>query len=48
MQNQAELEQKKESLYKTRLDIIKGGGAQRWSPETPRMNRRSPNRITNR
>ena len=30
--NQAELEAKKQSLYKTRLDIIKGEGAQNWTP----------------
>jgi hypothetical protein len=32
--NQAELEAKKQSLYKTRLDIIKGEGAQNWTPNT--------------
>jgi hypothetical protein len=31
-QNQAELERKKRDLYKTRLDIIKGQGAQQWTP----------------
>jgi hypothetical protein len=32
-QNQAELERKKQDLYKTRLDIIKGQGGQQWSPD---------------
>ena len=31
--NQAELEAKKASLYKTRLDIIKGGCGQRCEPD---------------
>lgn len=30
--NQAEIEQKKQSLYKTRLDIEKGLGGQSWTP----------------
>jgi hypothetical protein len=30
--NKAELERKKQSLYETRLDIIKSQGAQSWSP----------------
>lgn len=29
-QNQAEIEQKKRSLYQQRLDIIKSQGAQEW------------------
>lgn len=31
--NQAELEAKRENLYKTRLDIIKGQGAQSFTPD---------------
>lgn len=31
-QNKAELAQKRQSLYKTRLDIIKGQGGQSWTP----------------
>jgi|HubBroStandDraft_2_1064218.scaffolds.fasta_scaffold469825_2 hypothetical protein len=31
-ESQAELEAKKQSLYQTRLDIIKGQGGQNWSP----------------
>lgn len=30
--NQAELENKRQSLYKTRLDIIKGQGKENWTP----------------
>jgi hypothetical protein len=30
--NKAELEAKKQNLYQTRLDIIKGQGAQIWTP----------------
>jgi hypothetical protein len=37
--NKAELEAKKESLYQTRLDIIKGQGAQQWEPD---KNKRAP------
>ncbi len=32
-QNRAELERKKQDLYKTRLDIIKSQGGQQWAPE---------------
>jgi len=32
-QNQAELETKRQSLYKERLDIIKGQGEQQWIPD---------------
>ncbi len=32
-QNQAELEAKRQSLYQTRLDIIKGQGAENWTPD---------------
>jgi hypothetical protein len=32
--NAAELETKKQNLYQTRLDIIKGEGAQTWTPNT--------------
>ncbi len=32
-QNQAEIENKRQSLYKERLDIVKGQGNQSWSPE---------------
>jgi hypothetical protein len=38
-QNQAELESKKQNLYQTRLDIIKGQGKEVWTPD---MNRRAP------
>lgn len=31
-QTQQEIEQKKQSLFQTRLDIIKGQGAQSWTP----------------
>ena len=31
-QAMAEIEQKKQSLYQTRLDIIKGQGQQSWTP----------------
>lgn len=31
--NQAELEQKRQHLYQTRLDIIKGQGAQTFTPD---------------
>lgn len=31
-ENKAELEAKKQSLYQTRLDIIKGQGSQTWEP----------------
>jgi|HubBroStandDraft_6_1064221.scaffolds.fasta_scaffold22339_5 hypothetical protein len=37
--NKAELEAKKQSLYQTRLDIIKGQGAQSW---TPNMGTKAP------
>jgi hypothetical protein len=36
--NKAELESKKQNLYKTRLDILKSHGAQHWSPERGGMN----------
>lgn len=32
-QNQAELEQKKKSIYEQRLDIIKSQGQQSWHPK---------------
>lgn len=32
-QNQAEIEQKKKSLYQERLDIIKSQGGQVWKPK---------------
>lgn len=31
--NKSELEAKKQSLYQTRLDIIKGQGQQVWTPD---------------
>jgi hypothetical protein len=31
--NRQELELKKANLYKTRLEIIKGQGAQQWTPD---------------
>jgi len=34
MDNQAEIEQKRRSLYQTRLDVIKSQGAQQWSSPT--------------
>lgn len=40
-QNQAELEQKKQSLFQTRLDIIKGEGGQAWTPSRPIANTKS-------
>jgi len=37
-QNQAQLEQKRQNLYKTRLDIIKGQGGQNWTADrSPRL-----------
>ncbi len=30
--NKQELAEKKQSLYQTRLDIIKGQGAEQWTP----------------
>lgn len=30
--NKAELEAKKQNLFQTRLDIIKGQGAEQWKP----------------
>lgn len=36
-QTQAEIERKKQSLFQTRLDIIKGQGAQSWTPSKPAM-----------
>lgn len=32
-QNQAEIEQKRKSLYQERLDIIKSQGGQQWEPK---------------
>ncbi len=32
-QNQAEMEQKRKSLYQERLDIIKSQGTQTWTPK---------------
>ena len=32
-QNQAEIEQKKRSIYQERLDIIKGQAGQQWHPK---------------
>ena len=45
-QNRAELERKKQDLYKTRLDIIKGQGGQNWTPEEPHAvgNGKAPDR----
>jgi|HubBroStandDraft_1064217.scaffolds.fasta_scaffold412131_1 hypothetical protein len=45
-ENKAELEAKKQSLYQTRLDIIKGQGSQSWEPNksagiTKKVNKRS-------
>jgi hypothetical protein len=40
--NKAELENKKQSLYQTRLDIIKGQGGQTWTPD---MNKRAPTKA---
>ena len=37
--NKAELEAKKQSLYQSRLDIIKGQGKEQWTPD---MNKRAP------
>lgn len=37
--NKAELEAKKQSLYQTRLDIIKGQGGETWSAD---RNKRAP------
>ncbi len=34
-QNAAELEQKKNNLFQTRLDIIKGQGSEVWTPRSP-------------
>lgn len=31
-QNQAEIENKRQSLYRERLDIVKGQGLQTWTP----------------
>ena len=42
-QNKAELEAKKQNLYQTRLDIIKGQGAQQW---TPNRNQQAPTPAT--
>lgn len=38
-QNKAQIEQQRQELYQTRLDIIKGQGAQSW---TPNMNQKAP------
>jgi hypothetical protein len=40
-ENRAELERKKQDLYRTRLDIIKGQGGQQWTPEQPHARGRS-------
>lgn len=32
-QTTADIESKKKSLFQTRLDIIKGGGQQSWTPQ---------------
>lgn len=37
--NKAELEAKKQNLYQTRLDIIKGQGGEIWTPD---RNKRAP------
>lgn len=37
--NRAELEAKRQNLYQTRLDIIKGQGAENWTPD---YNKRAP------
>lgn len=37
--NQAELEAKRQNLFQTRLDIIKGQGAESWTPD---YNKRAP------
>lgn len=37
--NQMELEAKKQSLYQTRLDIIKSQGSEQWTPD---RNMRAP------
>lgn len=37
--NKAELEAKRQSLFQTRLDIIKGQGAESWTPD---YNKRAP------
>jgi hypothetical protein len=37
-QTMAEIERKKQSLFQTRLDIIKGQGAQSWAPSKPQPN----------
>jgi hypothetical protein len=34
--NQTELAAKKQNLYETRLDIIKGQGAEQWTPDRSR------------
>lgn len=40
--NQAELETKKQNLYQTRLDIIKGQGAENWTPDYNKTASRQP------
>jgi hypothetical protein len=42
--NKAELEAKKQSLYQSRLDIIKGQGKEQWTPD---MNKRAPVKTSN-
>lgn len=34
--NKAELEAKRQNLYQEKLDIIKGQGAEQWSPDRTR------------
>jgi hypothetical protein len=38
--NKAELEAKKQSLFQTRLDIIKGQGKEQWEPNITQPNSR--------
>lgn len=40
--NRQELELKKQNLYKTRLEIIKGQGQQTWTPDMGRQRSRRP------
>lgn len=40
--NKAELETKKQNLYQTRLDIIKGQGGESWTPD---RNKRAPTKA---
>jgi hypothetical protein len=45
-ENQAELEYKKNNLYQTRLDIIKGQGAQTWVPNRNQQAPTPPSSFT--